>query len=160
MSFIVCIYFIFSPGLGDFSNVDRAPVMAYAHQFAVIDCLPPPSTPGKPQQALSRKKWWKKAFTQICRINNISYSKMTKSCSFSEYLNIWIFKILFTIGIKQVVLIWPSGELNDFWKSSVYFHNVAFISHWKNGMVLNVNPHHLRMKFWATKPSGYGEEGL
>ncbi|XP_022316570.2 contactin-3-like isoform X2 [Crassostrea virginica] len=31
--------------LGDFSNVDRAPVMAYAHQFAVIDCLPPTYTP-------------------------------------------------------------------------------------------------------------------
>lgn len=56
MRMIHCIYFTFSPGLGDFSNVDRAPVMAYAHQFAVIDCLPPTYTPGKAQQALSRKK--------------------------------------------------------------------------------------------------------
>lgn len=52
---MICIYFPSYPGLGDFSNVDRAPVMAYAHQFAVIDCLPPTYTPGKPQQALSPK---------------------------------------------------------------------------------------------------------
>lgn len=34
-------------GLGEFSNVDRAPVTAYAFQFAVIDCLPPTYTPGE-----------------------------------------------------------------------------------------------------------------
>ncbi|XP_061176195.1 contactin-like [Saccostrea echinata] len=31
--------------LGEFSNVERAPVTAYAYQFAIINCIPPTYTP-------------------------------------------------------------------------------------------------------------------
>lgn len=41
------IVFLFQTGLGEFSNVDRAPVTAYAYQFAIINCIPPTYTPGK-----------------------------------------------------------------------------------------------------------------
>lgn len=46
---ILSITFLYNlyAGLGEFSNVDRAPVTAYAFQFAVIDCLPPTYTPGE-----------------------------------------------------------------------------------------------------------------
>lgn len=52
--------------LGEFSNVDRAPVTAYAFQFAVIDCLPPTYTPAVSYQ-------WYKDDKQFVRPDLHSY---------------------------------------------------------------------------------------